>query len=308
MFLQPDAAQPVFSSSDYFLPPRQGADERIQAFNAADYFMPARLTPPPSFVPPPPPSFVPPPSPESSLFGSVYTPPRTTVSPPVVTTDSAVVLPADPPPVEMPRRREYGDEEGLDYARDLERWRAGRGYADGGSVQGLQDGGSPSLTPEQRETLRQFFVEPSTAPAEEPGFIAEEGFFNLQNRPGFDMRDLTDIVYNPSSKLDTALLPLMFFPPAAAAAKLAQLGYKGHKAVRAMERLGDLQRKIPGAALGNPQNKTRLLGGPTSGRRTYMQANVAAEPAEMIHGRYLLDRNQDPKEPEDFLTQPSGGR
>jgi len=170
------------------------------------------------------------------------------------------------------------------------------------------------LTAEQRESLR-LFVTPRPAAEEEPGFIAKEGFWNRENRPGFDVRDLTDVVFNPSSKLDRALLPLMFFPPAAAGAKLAQLGYKGYKATRALIRLGELQRKIPGAALGNPQNKQwswtrpwRLLGDPQSGRRTYMQANVATEPAEMVHGRYLLDRSQDPKEPEDFLTQPSGGR
>jgi hypothetical protein len=220
-------------------------------------------------------------------------------------------------------RSDYDEEGGAsEYQRDLREWQAGRGYAQGGGVQHFQEGtgvqSPPStqeeLTAEQRDTL-SMFVTPRPAAEEEPGVIAKEGFWNRENRPGFDVRDLTDIVYNPSSKLDNALLPLMFFPPAAAGAKLAQLGYKGYKATRALIRLGELQRKIPGAALGNPQNKQwswtrpwRLLGDPQSGRRTYMQANVATEPAEMVHGRYLLDRSQDPKEPEDFLTQPSGGR
>jgi hypothetical protein len=164
------------------------------------------------------------------------------------------------------------------------------------------------LTAEQRDNLR-LFVTPRPAAEEEPGFIAKEGFWNRENRPGFDVRDLTDVVFNPSSKLDWALLPLMAFPPAAAGAKLAQLGYGGYKATRALIRLGELQKIIPGWALGNPQNKPwRLLGDPQSGRRTYMQGNLYSEPAEMVHGRYLIDRSQDPKEVEDFLTQPSGGR
>jgi len=287
---------------------------------------------PPTVAPP----VMPPPMPKRSDYGeeegmdyrndlndyrSVMQPPQVAPPPPM---PPQVAPPPPMPPQPLPelgprpKRSDYGSEDRYDYQYDLREWneaKKARGYQDGGGVQHFQDGtevrSQGSLTAEQRETLKQFFVEPSTAPAEEPGFIAEEGFFNLQNRPGFDMRDLTDIVYNPSSKLDNALLPLLFFPPAAAAAKLAQLGYKGYKAVRAMERLGDLQRKIPVAALGNPRNTrgiTTPLGGPTSGRRTYMQANLATELPEMIHGRYLLDRNQDPKEPEDFLTQPSGGR
>jgi len=196
----------------------------------------------------------------------------------------------------------------------LREWQAGRGYAQGGDVQHFQGGmgveSSPEeLTADQRENLRLFVTARPAAAEEESGFVSKEGFWNPENRPGFDVRDLTDAVFNPSSKLDWALLPLMAFPPAGLGVKLAQLGYKGYKATRALNRLAELQRQIPGWALGNPQNKPwRILGGPNSGRRTYMQGNVYSEPAEMIHGRYLLDRNQDPKEAEDFLTQPSGGR
>jgi hypothetical protein len=290
---------PMPKRSDYG--EEEGMDYRNDLNDYRSVMQPPQVAPPP----PMPPQVAPP-----------------TVAPPTVAPPQPQFQPMPAPPLPelgpRPKRSDYGSEDRYDYQYDLREWneaKKARGYQDGGGVQHFQDGtevrSQGSLTAEQRETLKQFFVEPSTAPAEEPGFIAEEGFFNLQNRPGFDMRDLTDIVYNPSSKLDNALLPLLFFPPAAAAAKLAQLGYKGYKAVRAMERLGDLQRKIPVAALGNPRNTrgiTTPLGGPTSGRRTYMQANLATELPEMIHGRYLLDRNQDPKEPEDFLTQPSGGR
>ena len=260
-----------------------------------------------------------PPQPQPQPQPQQVMPPQPQFQPPIPQPMPAPPLPDLGP---RPSRSEYGQEEGMDYKNDLREWneaKTARGYQDGGGVQYFQQGKgveiAPSsegrLTSEQRAGLRQFFSDPSTAPAEEPGFIAEEGFWNLHNRPGFDMRDLTDVVFNPSSKLDKALLPLMLFPPAAAAATLAKWGYGGYKAVRAMKRLGELQRNIPGVALGNPRNTrgiTTPLGDANSGRRTYMQANVASEPAEMVHGRYLLDRNQDSKELEDFLTPPSGGR
>ena len=63
---------------------------------------------------------------------------------------------------------------------------------------------------------------------------AEEssGFLSLKktaDETGVNLRDLTDIVFDPTNPIDYALVPLLMFPPAAVAFKLAQAGYKGKK-------------------------------------------------------------------------------
>ena len=137
-----------------------------------------------------------------------------------------------------------------------------------------------------------------------PGLISEEGFWNpARNKPGFDIRDITDIVFDPSNPVDYALLPLLAVPPAAAALKLLQTGYKGVKLAVALAKIAKAQQKLPGWALGNPQNKARLLGSPISGRRTYAQSQAISE-IPGIAGGVKEVFFPTPETIEDFFTPP----
>jgi hypothetical protein len=142
---------------------------------------------------------------------------------------------------------------------------------------------------------------------EEPGpfDIASEGFWNMRERPGINLRDVTNFFFDPSSKLDLLLLPLLLFPPAKIIASLVQYGLKGAKLTRAMRRAEELQKRAPKSLLGNPgdapinvMSPSTWLGKSTSGPRTYMQANMATDVATLP--AELLDR--DPKQIEDFFT------
>jgi hypothetical protein len=189
----------------------------------------------------------------------------------------------------------------------LREWQAGRGYAQGGGIQSLQEGGEVEMD--------RFFYDSENygAEPEESG-----GILSLSKQPGLNLRDVTDFVFDPSSTLDKVLLPLLFMPPAAAAFQLAKWGYKGTKLAKAMAHIANVQQQLPKWALGRPGPKGvkidpkgapiltakeaaelkpgRILGGPTSGRRSYVQAQVLGETA-------ALPFSGGPKEPEDFRTQ-----
>ena len=138
------------------------------------------------------------------------------------------------------------------------------------------------------------------------GGVAGEsaGILSLSKKPGFNLRDITDIVFDPSSTLDKVLLPLLFVPPIAATAQLIKMGYKGASLTKAMAHLTNMQQKLPKWALGSPGPKPRgfdsktgspvytkkdlvegapgrILGGPTTGRRSYVQGQVIGETAAM---------------------------
>jgi hypothetical protein len=206
-------------------------------------------------------------------------------------------------------RSSYEAEGGAgEYRSDYRDWMAGRGYAQGGGVQHFQEGGGA-------EEMDDFFYDSENygAEPEESG-----GILSLSKQPGFNLRDLTDIVFDPSSTLDKALLPLLFVPPVAAAAMLVKWGYKGTKLAKAMAHITNAQQQLPKWALGRPGPKAakftsegapiytakelaqakpgRILGGPTTGRRSYVQAQVLGETA-------ALPFSGGPKEPEDFRTQ-----
>jgi hypothetical protein len=179
-------------------------------------------------------------------------------------------------------------------------------YAQGGGIQSLQEGGEVEMD--------RFFYD-----SENYGVEPEEsgGILSLSKQPGFNLRDVTDFVFDPSSKLDKALLPLLFMPPAAAAAQLAKWGYKGTKLAKTMAHIANVQQQLPKWALGRPGPKGvkidprgapiltakdaaelkpgRILGGPTSGRRSYVQAQVLGEAAALPFSGE--------RELEDFRTQ-----
>tara|TARA_Y100000310_G_scaffold162683_1_gene162636 strand:+ start:241 stop:840 length:600 start_codon:yes stop_codon:yes gene_type:complete len=184
---------------------------------------------------------------------------------------------------------------------------AGRGYAQGGGVQHFQEGGGA-------EEMDDFFYDSENygAEPEESG-----GILSLSKQPGFNLRDVTDFVFDPSSTLDKALIPLLLMPPVAAAAMLVKWGYKGTKLAKAMAHITNAQQQLPKWALGRPGPKAakftsegapiytakelaqakpgRILGGPTTGRRSYVQAQVLGETAALPFSGE--------RELEDFRTQ-----
>ena len=95
--------------------------------------------------------------------------------------------------------------------------------------------------------------------------VFDEDFLQYKNIPGdITIKDFTDFGFNPDSKVDYALLPLLFVPPAYAAAKLIKAGYGGYKLVKTLKKISEAQKKIP------------LIKG-TSGPATYVQGQIGAE-------------------------------
>jgi len=82
------------------------------------------------------------------------------------------------------------------------------------------------------------------------GGDADKSFFNLQRTAddsGANLRDFTDLVFDPTDPVDYAIAGLMIFPPAAIAAKLIKLGVKGNKLKNKMKKvevMKDAQRSM----------------------------------------------------------------
>ena len=119
-------------------------------------------------------------------------------------------------------------------------------------VRGYEEGGMavPEYTP---KFLRE----------EEPSFFS---FEKTEPGSGINLRDLTDLfIVDPEDPEDVAIasatIPLMAFPPAAIAARLANAGYKASKAIKAAKKAAELQEKMPG-----------FFGKGTSRAKTYGQA------------------------------------
>ncbi len=95
----------------------------------------------------------------------------------------------------------------------------------------LKKGGFPDLTGDgkvtQKDILRGRGIEGFAN-----GGDADKRFMNLQRTAegsGANLRDFTDLVFDPTDPVDYAIAGLMVFPPAAIAAKLIKLGVKGNK-------------------------------------------------------------------------------
>ena len=109
------------------------------------------------------------------------------------------------------------------------------------------------------------------APEYTPKFMREEepSFFSFEKTEpgsGINLRDLTDLfIVDPEDPEDVAIasatIPLMAFPPAAIAARLANAGYKASKAMKAAKKAAELQERMPG-----------FFGKGTSRAKTYGQA------------------------------------
>ena len=72
------------------------------------------------------------------------------------------------------------------------------------------------------------------------GGDAGKRFMNPQRTAdgsGANLRDFTDLIFDPTDPVDYALLPLLVFPPAAIAARLIKMGVKGGKLAKSMKKV-----------------------------------------------------------------------
>lgn len=71
------------------------------------------------------------------------------------------------------------------------------------------------------------------------GVDVVKDFVNFQKTPegsSINIRDITDFIFDPTDPVDYAIAPLMLFPPAAIASKLLQMGIKGNKLRKTLEK------------------------------------------------------------------------
>ena len=108
-----------------------------------------------------------------------------------------------------------------------------------GPVVKLREGGFPDLTGDgkvtQKDILRGRGIEGFAE-----GGDANSGFLNFQKTAldsGPNARDFTDFIFDPTDPVDYALLPLLFFPPAAIAARLIKMGVKGAKLEKSLKKV-----------------------------------------------------------------------
>jgi hypothetical protein len=94
-----------------------------------------------------------------------------------------------------------------------------------------------------------------------------DDFFSLGKSPEgtVNLRDITDfLIADPTDPVDVALAavtaPLWIFPPAAIAARLAVLGYKGSKVARILKKVVDVQEKVPTSVFVREQLKKGAKG------------------------------------------------
>ena len=82
------------------------------------------------------------------------------------------------------------------------------------------------------------------------GGDADKGFVNPQRTAedsGANLRDFTDLIFDPTDPVDYAIAALMIYPPAGIAAKLIKLGVKGNKLKNKMKKvevMKDAQRSM----------------------------------------------------------------
>ena len=146
--------------------------------------------------------------------------------------------------------------------------RAGGGIMAGVAPVNLQEGGDPGLM--------DYLSGLGSAIVGDDGTM--DDFFSLEKTEegsGLNLRDLTDaLIVDPEDPTDVAIAaataPLLIFPPAAIAARLAAAGYKGTKVARAVDKAAEIQDKIPG-----------LLSGGTSRLATLGQGQIAREVVPM---------------------------
>ena len=95
----------------------------------------------------------------------------------------------------------------------------------------LKDGGFPDLTGDGKVTRADILKGRGVEGFAEGG-DASKSFYNPQKTApgtGANIRDFTDLLFDPTDPVDYLVLGMMAFPPAGIAAKLIQAGVKGNK-------------------------------------------------------------------------------
>jgi len=95
----------------------------------------------------------------------------------------------------------------------------------------LKDGGFPDLTGDGKVTRADILKGRGVEGFAEGG-DADKSFYNPQKTApgtGANIRDFTDLLFDPTDPVDYLVLGMMAFPPAGIAAKLIQAGVKGNK-------------------------------------------------------------------------------
>lgn len=116
--------------------------------------------------------------------------------------------------------------------------------------------------------------------------IDTEDFFTTdrtEEGSGMNLRDLTDLVFDPTDPFDLMTVPLVMFPPAFAAARLAKVGITGNKLSEQLGKI-DAAKKL----LGEGKDKTK------SGIGNYFKLQVGQDLAEGAKSGY------------DYFTEPEG--
>ena len=168
--------------------------------------------------------------------------------------------------------------------------RAGSGIMGGVAPINMQDGGWLEDIGDMASSGIAALKDWGGAAGEFAGDIADyagglemaDDFFSLDKSAEgtVNLRDITDfLIADPDDPVDVAIAaataPLWLFPPAAIAARLAALGYKGSKVAKVLKKVADVQKQIPVA-----KGTGRGAG--------YGQAHIAREmPAAAVLAREL---------------------
>lgn len=106
------------------------------------------------------------------------------------------------------------------------------------------------------------------------GDLVSDDFFSIEQTEegsGMNLRDVTDLFFDPEDPIDYATIGLIAFPPAYIAARLAKMGVKGAKAAEQVQKVVKMQEAIPSKA-----------GGGSSGAKSGLQLQLSTIPAALM--------------------------
>ena len=106
------------------------------------------------------------------------------------------------------------------------------------------------------------------------GDLVSDDFFSIEQTEegsGMNLRDLTDLFFDPEDPVDYATIGLIAFPPAYIAARLAKMGVKGAKAAEQVQKVVKMQEAIPSK-----------VGGGSSGAKSGLQLQLSTIPAALM--------------------------
>ena len=131
-------------------------------------------------------------------------------------------------------------------------------------------------TPQQRQGTGIMAGVAPTTPVRgyADGDLVSDDFFNYEQTEdgsGMNLRDLTDLFFDPEDPIDYATIGLISFPPAYIAARLAKMGVKGAKAAEQIQKVVKMQEAIPSK-----------VGGGSSGAKSGLQLQLSTIPAALM--------------------------